>query len=210
MEVHVPDQTVKGRRELLVHLGLITAGALIALSFEGIATWREHRALVREARANLLTEIRDNRKELDERLKKIPVEEDNITRALEVAVLLQQHKPIEGKFGLGFENADLQSASHTTAQATGAFALMEYEEVKKFAGVYKHQEFFSNTQAQATQDLMRAISGAALVSQSDPPSAREIEDWKAALRQTGATLLIAQQLGEQLVKEYDRVLAAPH
>src|ERR1041385_2355126 len=100
MEVHVPHEPVKSRRELFVHLVLIASGALIALSFEGIATWRDHRALVREARANLLNEIRDNRKELDARLKRIHVEQDQIAHGLDVALQLQEHKPIEGEISL--------------------------------------------------------------------------------------------------------------
>jgi len=59
---------------MAVHLALITVGVLIALSFEGVASWREHRALVREARLNLTNELRDNIKELSNRLQKLPEE----------------------------------------------------------------------------------------------------------------------------------------
>ena len=41
-------------REMVTHLVLVTLGVLIALSFEGVGSWREQRALVREARANIL------------------------------------------------------------------------------------------------------------------------------------------------------------
>ena len=64
MEVHTPHEPVTSLRGLVTHLGLVIIGVLIALSFEGIATWREHRALVRDARANLLNEVRDNRNAL--------------------------------------------------------------------------------------------------------------------------------------------------
>jgi len=69
MEVHTPHEPVTSLRGLVTHLSLVIVGVLIALSFEGVATWREHRALVRDARANLLNEVRDNRNELAERLK---------------------------------------------------------------------------------------------------------------------------------------------
>ena len=49
----------------LVEVALITIGVLIALSFDSLSAWRSNRALVREARANLLNEIRDNRAELE-------------------------------------------------------------------------------------------------------------------------------------------------
>ena len=64
MEVHAPHGGVHSFKDALVHVGLITIGVLIALSFESISTWREHRALVREARENLASELSDNRKEL--------------------------------------------------------------------------------------------------------------------------------------------------
>ena len=146
MEVHTPHEPVTSLRGLVTHLDLVIMGVLIALSFEGIATWREHRALVRDARANLLNEVRDNRNELAERLKEIPQETDQLERALDVSIALLQHKTIDGKMGLGFKSADLQTASHTTAEVTGAFALMEYDVVKRYASLYDHQNVFVKTQ----------------------------------------------------------------
>src|SRR5207244_2418820 len=121
MEVHAPHEPVTSLRGLANHLGLVIIGVLIALSFESVARWREHRALVRDARVNLTNEISDNRKELDSRLKEIPQEGQQLDRALEVADALVQRKPIDGQMGLGFKRADLQTASRTTAGITGAF-----------------------------------------------------------------------------------------
>ena len=44
---------------------------------------------------------------------------------------------------LGFNTADLRDASRTAAAVTGAFGLMDYSEVKKYATVYGYQELFS-------------------------------------------------------------------
>ena len=57
MEIHAPHGPIHSFKEMAVQIALITLGVLIALSFEGVASWREHRALVREARANLTNEI---------------------------------------------------------------------------------------------------------------------------------------------------------
>src|SRR5678815_2808145 len=108
MEVHAPHEPVTSLRGLVTHLSLVIVGVLIALSFEGIATWREHRALVRDARANLLNEVRDNRNDLSERLKAIPQETEQLDRVLEVSIALRQHKTIDDQLGLGFKSADLQ------------------------------------------------------------------------------------------------------
>jgi len=206
MEVHTPHEPVTSLRGLVTHLGLVIVGVLIALSFEGIATWREHRALVRDARANLLNEIRDNRNQLVERLKRIPQEVEQLDRALDVSIALLQHKTIDGKMDLGFKSADLQTASHTTAEVTGAFALMEYDEVKKYASLYDHQNFFVKTQDQAKQDLTRALSGVSFVARNELASPRQLEDWSTAIRQAMASLYIEEELGASLVKQYDSVL----
>ena len=206
MEVHTPHEPVTSLRGLVTHLSLVIVGVLIALSFEGIATWREHRALVRDARANLLNEVRDNRNELAERLKRIPQEADQLDRALDVSIALLQHKTIDGKMDLGFKSAELQTASHTTAEITGAFALMEYDEVKRYANLYDHQNVFAATQDQAKQDLTRALSGVSFLSRNEAASARQLEDWSTAIRQAMASLFVEQELGASLLKNYDSVL----
>jgi hypothetical protein len=57
MEIHTPDHAPETWRETVKHLAMITAGVLIALAFEGVVSWADHRMLVREARANLTAEI---------------------------------------------------------------------------------------------------------------------------------------------------------
>ena len=191
---------------MLVHLALVTLGVLIALSFEGVASWREHRALVREARANLTSEIRDNANELRERLQAIPKEQHNLEHAIEMLQVMIRRMPLEGKVELGLSGATLQSASRTTAQVTGAFALMEYEEVKKYASVYSHQDLYTQVQTDAMQIMTRALAVAALFDDRDAASARELEDARSQLRLVLATLLTQQQIGAQLLKEYEKVL----
>jgi acetyl esterase/lipase len=45
VEIHAPHRPTASVKEGFVHLTLITLGALIAPSFAGVASWREHRAL---------------------------------------------------------------------------------------------------------------------------------------------------------------------
>ena len=191
---------------MVAHLALVTLGVLIALSFEGIGSWREHRTLVREARANILSEIRDNQKELANRLQKIPEERHALDEAITVAQKLIDTKKLESSVQLGFNTADLRDASRTTATVTGAFGLMEYEEVKKYATLYGHQELFLRAQNDAIQNLTRAMAAINLLQHSDTATARELEDWKMSLRLTIASLTIEEGLGGNLVKEYESVL----
>ena len=171
MEIHAPHKPVHSLREMLTHLVLVTLGVLIALSFEGIGSWREHRALLHEARANILSELRDNQKELAHRLSQIPKERDDLSAAIDVAQ-----------------------------------RLMDYSEVKKYATVYGHQELFLRAQTTAIQDLTRTMAAIHLLQHSDKATARELEDWKLSLRLTIASLGIEEDLGKNLVKEYESVL----
>jgi hypothetical protein len=45
MEIHAPSKPILSVREALVHLAIVTVGILIALSFEGVREYVEHRAL---------------------------------------------------------------------------------------------------------------------------------------------------------------------
>ena len=64
MEIHPPHGAIRSWRDFLLQLGTITAGVLIALSFEGIREAIHDRSLVREARENIRREIADNRREI--------------------------------------------------------------------------------------------------------------------------------------------------
>src|SRR5438046_217126 len=81
MEIHAPDKPILTIKETIVHLSIVTAGILIALSLEGALEWQHHRALVREARANIAVEIQDNRKELQKTLDRF----DRMYKHLEAA-----------------------------------------------------------------------------------------------------------------------------
>ena len=206
LEIHTPHSPIHSYKEMLVHLALVTLGVLIALSFEGIATWREHRALVREARINLTNEIRDNITELRQRLQSIPREQQNLEHAIDMLQVVMKRMPLEGKIEIGFSSASLQGASRSTAQMTGAFALMEYDEVKKYATVYGHQDLYLQIQSDAMQVMTRAIAVGALFSSPETATPRELEDARTQLRLALATLLTQEQIGASLLKEYERVL----
>jgi len=207
LDIHAPHRPIGSVREALVHLALITGGVLIALSFEGVATWREHRALVREARTNLTSEIRDNTRELRERLQNVPQHRKQLEHAGDMARLVIEHKKIEhGSVELGFSSAELRDASRTTAEVTGAFALMEYEEVKKYASVYNHQALYLRFHNDVVQGVTRLLGGAGMFADADRYTVREIEDWQTQLRTVVAALFVEEQIGQSLLKEYEDLL----
>src|SRR5207302_1432447 len=67
VDIH-PPHAIHSWKDLLVQLGTITAGVLIALSLEGVRETIRDRALVREARANIKREIADNKREVDQEI----------------------------------------------------------------------------------------------------------------------------------------------
>jgi uncharacterized protein (DUF3084 family) len=92
MEIHAPHKPILTVKEAAVHLAIVTAGILIALSLEGLREWREHRSLVNEARANLLSEIRDNRKEVAAAVGALEQVKTDLANASEVAQQVAEEK----------------------------------------------------------------------------------------------------------------------
>jgi hypothetical protein len=60
VDVHVPEKSIRTWKDFLLHLLTITIGLFIALTLEAAVESMHHRHLVREARANLRSEIEIN------------------------------------------------------------------------------------------------------------------------------------------------------
>jgi hypothetical protein len=88
VEIHAPDRPVHSVRDVVGHLAIITAGVLIALAFEGIVTWAEHRRLVNEALNNLRSEMADNVREIEGLFANIVQERRNLEHANDLAQML--------------------------------------------------------------------------------------------------------------------------
>lgn len=71
MEIHVPRKAITSLKDLSRELAIITAGILIALSLEGLLQWKHHRDLAREARANIMSELRENQVELAKEIEQL-------------------------------------------------------------------------------------------------------------------------------------------
>lgn len=81
MEIHPPHGAVRSLKQFLEELVTITAGILIALALEGLVNWRHHRTLAREARANVLSEVRENQRDLTKEREDLgKVEQDGLPR----------------------------------------------------------------------------------------------------------------------------------
>src|SRR6266581_3451689 len=147
MEIHAPDHPITSWKETAKHLAIITAGVLIALALEGLVAWADHRLLVREAVANLTSEIRANKKELDGMFSNIEKEQKELEHADEMAVMMLAHRlPDKMLLSLTTHSPELKNAAVTTGQITGAFGFMDYSEVRRYADVYDLQAQFMRLQ----------------------------------------------------------------
>src|SRR5207244_7832752 len=64
MDIHPPRQAVTSLQQFLRELVTITAGILIALTLDGLLSWRHHRTLVRKARGNIRNALREKQRDL--------------------------------------------------------------------------------------------------------------------------------------------------
>ncbi len=215
MEIHAPDKPILTLKEFGVHLFTVTVGILIALSLEGLVEWRHHRALVREARANIATEMRDNERDLrtvrshtEAMIKKLAA------AAEDVAAMSGKPDPAKattlfatpgaGNVMYGYDIATLNTASYATAAATGALGYMDYAEVKRYAEVYTVQEMYMREQSQAADAASTAISlGLTLLKQQAP---NDIEAVRRQLSLATGGVFTMQEFGDVLLRKYERAL----
>ena len=138
LDVHAPEHPVQSLRDFFLHLFTITIGLLIALGLEAAVEWRHHVHVGDEAETNIVSELKDNQRDLADVLKSVPDEEKSLLGAMAFLQAHAQGKSYDIKgINLGMSLYSSRNASWQTAGATGAVAYMNYDHVKKFSeGVY--------------------------------------------------------------------------
>jgi hypothetical protein len=209
MEIHAPEKPILTIKEAVVHLSIVTAGILVALSLEAIVEYVHHRTIVREAREIMKSEIEANREDLNLTMERIALQTDGLVKGIKIfSAMAKGEKPkIEGlRWMLNYRTAELHSAGHSTVELMGAFAYMDYREVSRYAAVYDSQERFLRGQSAA---LTEGIGAFAWTEVRDIPSASpaELVVFVERLRQTLAAMTSARQFGGSLEKDYQKFLA---
>jgi|SRR5882672_6902301 len=208
MEIHAPDHPITGWKDAAKHLAIITAGVFIALAFEGIVSWADHRLLVREATANVIAELRTNKKELDGLFANLEQEKTQLEHADEVAGLLLAHKPLDHiTLALESHGAELKNAAVTTGQITGAFGYMEYSDVRRYADVYDLQAQYMRLQEREGQHFSDVLAFVRRIAAPGAPNAEALERWKSQIDVALAGLTSREQLGRLLQKRYEELLS---
>ena len=209
MEIHAPHGSIHSWKDLAIQLATITAGILIALSFEGAREWRHDRTLVAEARRNLRREIIDNKKELDNELGAVAARTGKIETAMQFATeLLNIKKTDIHQVQLEVAFPTLSAAAWQTAERTGAFAHMEYDEVQKYAGVYTIQELLTAQHRRALEALASSIGILTASEGGDPTKAppAELERFRQQLVELRSILFVEEQIARRTSDVYQKAL----
>ncbi len=141
MEVHPPEHAIHNWRDVLIHLGIVTLGLLIALSLEALVEYIHHRHQVRETRENLEAEKRENEESVHSDIRIFRKLNGFLHEDVRVLRFLKQHPAtpadkLPGKlvFVAGWQ--PLQELEWHTAMQTGATALMDQREVVNISAIY--------------------------------------------------------------------------
>lgn len=209
MEIHPAHGSIHTWKDLLIQLGTITAGVLIALSLEGVRESFRDRALVREARENIRREIADNKREVDPEIAEMDARAKKVDTALRFASDLLKTKRSEiHQLELGLNFPTLSNASWQTAERTGAFAHMDYAEVQRYAALYSFQDFLSTEHRQAIDALAAALGILAASEGGDPTNASpaEVERFRQHVVALKSILFVEEQMTRTASERYRKAL----
>ncbi|GAC1660800.1 MAG: hypothetical protein NVS9B15_24640 [Acidobacteriaceae bacterium] len=209
MEIHAP-KAPHSFKEFFRELLTITAGILIALSLEGALEWNHHRHLVKEARENILSEIRENKKELENTRQDYAKQVEQIRAMVALVHALQQHQKTNVKsLQYIWTMAELHSTSWNTSANTGALSYMPYAEVKRYTEIYDLQKDYGELQQHGFEASLQVEGLMTLLDRGlDKLSTAELSDAEKRMGIAFAHTFALQQFSEPLRKRYDDALNA--
>lgn len=209
MEIH-PPRHIGSLNDFFKELFTITIGILIALSLEGLVEWHHHRELAHEARANIMSELTDNRRELinqEQALKQMQHEAE--TLVAEVHRVEENRKAPNQQATLTWTLAELHSTSWDAATRTGAISYMPYSEVQRYTVVYDLQRSFTDLEQRAFGAALD-VEGLATLTQrkQETLSAAELFDAERRIGIALASINAMQSIAQPLREHYDQILNA--
>jgi hypothetical protein len=200
MEIHPPEAPVHSFRDFVVHLLMISLGVLIALGAEGVVEFVHNRHVVSEAKANLVAEMRENHHTLDENLSLLKHNQDMLEESLSDLQKLQaDRKAKTHDINLNLNFFTLSDTSWRTAEATGALALMKYDQAEDLAGYYDIQTML-NRLIYSLEDTWLDMTAAFNPLGSDPTKMddRQLEEVQRRVQLSLGRLLAVENIGHSL------------
>jgi hypothetical protein len=204
MEIHHPGKPIHNKKDFIIHMLTVVLGILIALGFEAIVQWGHHRALVREARANLATEIALNSKTLNDGLPEIMARKEKLQRILGFLLQMEKGQTLHGTFSFGWTGFDLYATAWKTAETSGATAYMSYDNLKDYTELYDLQQVFESFQTDAFH-ANTDLSALPLIMTKDPKKVPPVMlgELEAAVTKAMTVNDAVAVAATQLKKQYD-------
>jgi hypothetical protein len=186
----------------------VTAGVLIALFIDGLAERNSNRELLDSARATIRQELADNRTDLEKTLLGIAKDQEAMLSAITFADdMLSAGKTKIDSVNLHYNAADqVTDSGWRTAERTGALALMDYSEVQKYSRIYDFQALFLEQQRQALAQVVLAGSIFRGGFDHDHPNQKDLETFRARVKDLLALIDLQQQFGKKLLEDYAEAL----
>jgi hypothetical protein len=208
MEIHTPDAPVHSVRDFIVHLLMISVGVLIALGAEGIVEAIHHHHVVEQARSNLVAEMRSNHETLDDNLPKLKKNEQLLSQTIEDLQKLKADRKFKTRdVNMNLNFFILSDSSWRTAQATGALALMNYQQAEDWAGYYDVQTLLNRTLF-SLEDTWLDMTAAFNPLGADPAKMddRQIDEVQHRVQTSLGRLIAVENIGHSLNDLYVKKL----
>jgi hypothetical protein len=198
MDVHPPHGPIHSVKEFMVHLLAITIGLLIALGLEASVEWLHHRHLAREARENILQEMRDNCQGVNRHLNAIPPEINHLQEILTTVNEAQSGRPHQSVADFNWTTVLLYDSSWNAAGSTGATTFMNYAEVKRYSKIYAAQKLYSSLMDRNLEARQQMYIFLARMASGDKLSDSEYEG--------GKRIILSAIIADKSLREIDNYL----
>ena len=211
LEVHPPNEPVRGWHDFFVHLATITIGLLIALSLEGCVEFWQHRHLVHEAEASMQIEIDANARELKGALEDVRKEQEFLKNDIAVMkkIMANPKVPNTEDMRVDFRIRTFADVSWKTAQSTGALSYMPYERAQEYSNIYSAQSEIRDAEHQAVRDTVLSIAPFLNSKKGDPnPGGEQAGKIVDRLEVLQGQLIFLESMINSLDDEYKKFLAA--
>jgi hypothetical protein len=205
LDVHPPHERMHGFRDFVLHLVTITIGLLIALGLEGCMEWQHHRHLVHEAEAGLGGEIGRNSKTVAALQKQIKDQQMQLDDDLATLAQMRAHPAASHQqVTFTFAMHSFDDVAWKTAQTTGAFAYMPYDDANTYSNIYGVQDEVVRVEHQAVEDVMSSASFISTQSDNWQPTPAQIDEITDRIGLLRMRLLLLNSIVEALDKTYQK------
>jgi hypothetical protein len=203
-----PSGDTVGR--FLFEIVTITVGILIALWIDEVRERRRDEALVRTAREQLTREVADNLRDVEGTGTSRQAHGKALAQALQIIEDLRDRGTTSaGPTGIGLGSPSFPRSAWDTAGRTGALALMEYSDVKRFSEIYDLQDLVDRAQeryvVRLTQDSPQFMTVVARRGTGTPPDRAELDAARVQALALAGSFRFYQELLTQLVRQYKLV-----